>query len=155
MRKLLVILAASVFLNLAHAVEADWMTKFPDAKKKAKEENKRVLILFTGSDWCPMCKLWDKEVFDDPAFQSYAKTNLVLVMADFPEKRPLPRAQQRANDALRDKYDPKEFPEAVLLDSNAKKVIGRLRYEPGGLPRFLKFLNGEKIESTLDKPETK
>ena len=155
MRKLIAVLLAAFCLASIHAVEADWMTKFPDAKKKAKEENKRVLILFTGSDWCPMCKLWDKEVFENSDFLTYAKTNLVLVMADFPEKRPLPRAQQRANDSLRDKYDPKEFPEAVLLDSNAKKVIGRLRYEPGGLPRFLKFLNGEKIDSTLDKPENK
>jgi thioredoxin-related protein len=153
MRKLLCLLAVVFCAGAALAAEADWMTDMSAAKKKAKAENKRILILFTGSDWCPMCKIWDKEVFENPDFISYASTNLVLVMADFPEKRPLPRAQQRANDALRDKYDPKEFPEAVVLDPNGKKVVGRLRYEPGGLPRMIKFLNGEKVESTLPKKE--
>jgi thioredoxin-related protein len=153
MRKFLILVAVFFFMGAVRvgADEGEWMTDLAAAKKKAKTENRQVLLLFTGSDWCPMCKVWDKEVFENAEFLSYAKTNLALVMVDFPEKRPLPRAQQRANDSLRDKYDPKEFPEAVLLDSNGKKVIGRLRYEPGGVARFMKFLNGEKVESTLGK----
>src|SRR5690242_6680375 len=100
MRKFLILLALFFFAGVARvgAEEGEWMTDLAAAKKKAKAEDRRVLLLFTGSDWCPMCKVWDKEVFENPEFLSYAKTNLALVMVDFPEKRPLPRAQQRAND---------------------------------------------------------
>jgi thioredoxin-related protein len=45
------------------AETGEWLTDFSAAKKKAKEENKPILMLFTGSDWCPWCIKWEKEAF--------------------------------------------------------------------------------------------
>jgi hypothetical protein len=35
----------------ACAAEAEWLTDLPKASAKAKAENKKVLLDFTGSDW--------------------------------------------------------------------------------------------------------
>jgi thioredoxin-related protein len=148
MRKILCLLLLTVCV---HAESSDWLTDFSAARKKAAKENKRIMMLFTGSDWCPICKKWKKEVFDQPQFLDYSRTNLVLVLVDFPDQRPLPRAQQRANDALRDKWKAGEFPEVILLDPAGKKEVGRIRYDLGGIPRVIALLNGEKFESPKDE----
>jgi thioredoxin-related protein len=139
----------ATFLLLAftfglRAETGEWLTDFSAAKKKAKEENKPLLMLFTGSDWCPYCIQWEKEAFSKPEFQDYAKKNLVLLLVDFPEKKKLPKAQLRANEALQDKFKIEEYPTVVILDSNAKK-LGKFNYTEGGPKALL-----GKIEATRD-----
>ena len=126
------------------AETGDWLTDFSTAKKQAETSNKPILMLFTGSDWCPYCIKWEKEAFSKPEFQNYAKSNLVLLLVDFPEKKKLPKAQAKANDALLEKYKIEEYPTVVMLNSKAKKV-GSFNYTEGG-PNVLLG----KIESTLD-----
>ncbi len=123
-----------------HAETAAWLTHFGDAKKKAKAEDKRLLMLFTGSDWCPYCIKWEKEVFSKPEFLEFAKANAVLLLVDFPEKRPLAKAQQRANDALSEKFNIEMYPTVVALDSSGKK-IGAFTYAEGGVPAFVAQFN--------------
>jgi thioredoxin-related protein len=124
-------------LTLGLRAEGDaWLTDFSAAKKKAAEENKRVLMLFTGSDWCPYCIKWEKELFSTKEFLDYAKNNLVLLMVDFPNKKKLPKAQERANDALLDKFNVEEYPTVILLDSKGKKTA-KLNYTEGGPQAFL------------------
>src|SRR5690349_19143489 len=104
MKRLIATLLLLAFTVGLRAETGEWLTDFSVAKKKAREENKPVLILFTGSDWCPYCMKWEKEVFSQPEFKEYAQKNLVLLLVDFPDKKPLPKAQARANDALQQKY---------------------------------------------------
>ena len=139
----------ATFLLLAftvglHAESGEWLTDFSAAKKKAKEENKPLLMLFTGSDWCSWCIKWEKEAFSKPEFKEYAQKNLVLLMVDFPDKKPLPKAQLRANEALQDKFKIEGYPTVVMLDSNAKK-LGEFNYTEGGPKALL-----GKIEATRD-----
>ena len=39
-----------------------WQTDYKQALAQAAQEKKRVLLDFTGSDWCPYCVQMDKEV---------------------------------------------------------------------------------------------
>ena len=141
------LIATFLLLTLTLGLRAEtseWLTDFSAAKKKAKEENKPVLMLFTGSDWCPWCIKWEKEAFSKSDFKDYAKKNLVLLFVDFPDKKPLPKAQQRANDALQQKYKIDGYPTVVMLDSNGK-TLGSFGYEEGGAKTLL-----GQIESTRD-----
>ena len=124
---------ASVVASFGHGDE--WLTDFSAAKKQAAAEDKRMLVLFTGSDWCPHCVQWQKEVFSKDEFKEWAKKNAVLVLVDFPEKKKLSKAQERANDALKDKFNVEEFPEVVVLDSKGNKV-SRFGYQEGGFEPF-------------------
>jgi protein disulfide-isomerase len=129
------------FMMVAQAgAESVWLTDLPKAQAKAKEENKLVLMDFTGSDWCGWCIKLKKEVFSKPAFEAYAKKNLVLVEVDFPRTKAQPSALKKANEALSKKYAIEGYPTIVVLDSTGMK-LGTLEYMPGGPDVFLAELD--------------
>lgn len=113
-----------------------WLTDFETARARSRAENKPLLIDFTGSDWCPPCMRLRKEVFSKPEFAGYAAKNLVLLEVDFPRRRPLPPAQQAANDALAQQFGIDGFPTIVLIDP-AGETLARLGYTRGGAAAFI------------------
>jgi len=130
---------------MAMAVRAEdtaWLTSLPEALTKAKAEKKLVLVDFTGSDWCIWCKKLKKEVFSEPAFADYAKTNLVLVEVDFPRTKEQTKALKQTNQQLMEKYKVKGFPTVFVLDAE-QKTLGTLGYMEGGSKAFIQAI--EKV----------
>lgn len=100
-----------------------WLGDFNAAKTEAVKTHKRILINFSGSDWCGPCIRLRNEVLETSTFESYAKDHLVLVRADFPrQKKNQPSKEQvRLNEALADKYNAAgKFPYTLLVDENGK-----------------------------------
>lgn len=130
MKKLLLTFFTFTALYSVGAAEnVHWLTDFAKAEAQAQAENKLVLIDFTGSDFCPPCKLLHKTVFTSPEFIAFAKTNLVLVVADFPEYKKLPKAQVKANEALKTRFDVDGYPTVLVLDSHGKVLSKEAGYE--------------------------
>ena len=67
----------------------NWQPTFTKALKKSKQENKAILIYFTGSDWCSPCKVLDKKLFHTAKFKELAHKDLILYVADNPRNRDL------------------------------------------------------------------
>ena len=145
MKKIAVALMACWALAQAGAAELDWMTDLDKAQAKAKEENRLVLMDFTGSDWCPWCIKLRKEVFSTPEFTEYAKKNLVPVEIDFPQRKQQPAELRKANRALQAKYEIRGYPTVVVLNGQGKK-IGELGYEEGGPKPFIAKLQELKAK---------
>jgi protein disulfide-isomerase len=145
MKKITVALMACWALAQAGAAELDWMTDLGKAQAKAKEENRLVLMDFTGSDWCPWCIKLRKEVFSTPEFTEYAKKNLVPVEIDFPQRKQQPAELKKANRALQAKYEIRGYPTVVVLNGQGKKV-GELGYEAGGPKPFIAKLQELKAK---------
>jgi thioredoxin-related protein len=133
-------LLALLALLAANAAESQWLTDVPAALNKAKAEKKLVLLDFTGSDWCIWCLRLENEVFSKPEFVDYAKTNIVLVQIDFPRKKKLSPAQQKANEALAQKFNVAGFPTLIILNAEGRKV-GEMGYMPGGPKPFIDQLS--------------
>ena len=104
------------------AADGEWITDLPKAQAKAKEENKLVLVDFTGSDWCPPCIQLHKNVFSSSEFKEFAKKNLVLVEVDFPRRKEQPEPLKKANRELARKYDIDGYPTVIVFDSNGKQL---------------------------------
>jgi len=134
----------AVLATGVRAAELEWSTDLVKAQAKAKAENKKVLINFTGSDWCGFCIKLHKEVFATPEFQEYAKKNLVLVEADFPHNKTLPAALKTANDKLKQEHKVTGFPTLVLLGSNGAKLGAVVGYGGGGPKAVIAKLDGLK-----------
>jgi len=135
-----------------------WFTDAQAAKEKAKQENKFVLLDFTGSDWCGWCMKLKKEVFDQPEFADFAQANLVLVEVDFPRHKNLDQAQKEANNRLAETYHITGYPTIILLDQNGQQV-GEAGYMAGGprtfdaeLARILK-INSKSPQAPPSQPE--
>jgi len=118
------------------SVEVNWLTDFKAAQEQARNENKPLLVDFTGSDWCPPCILLEKQVFSQPEFAEYARRNLVVVKVDFPRRKPLSREQQQANEQLAARYGIRAFPTILMMDADGG-VKGQLGYTFGGPSRFV------------------
>ena len=116
-----------------------WQTDYKQALAQAAQENKRVLLDFTGSDWCPFCVRMDKEVFNQREFKKFAASNLILVKLDFPRRKQLPPAEAEQNRKLQQKFDVEGFPTYVLLDPSGKEVRRQLGYLEGGPSEFVKW----------------
>jgi thioredoxin-related protein len=97
-------------------------SKFQQIKDAAQQENKSILLKFSGSDWCIPCIKLQKKVIDDPIFQEYISKNLVYVEADFPRKKGKLSADIiTRNKELAGIYNKQGvFPKMVLLNANGK-----------------------------------
>lgn len=140
MKKLITIallaFVAPVFLN---AGDVGWLTDAEAAMAKARNEDKLLVMNFTGSDWCIWCKRLDGEVFSKEDFSKYADENLVLLKLDFPRKGNQSDAEKAQNEALAEKYEIRGFPTVVVLNPDGSKA-GQLGYVRGGPDAWLAAL---------------
>ncbi len=112
-------------LLLFSILNQSWLTNWDQAQSKAAEEDKLILLNFSGSDWCAPCIKMKKEVFESEAFLSIAEKELILVRADFPrsKKNQLPKEQIAHNEKLAEKYNPNgKFPLTLLVDAKGKVI---------------------------------
>lgn len=121
------------------APKEGWTDDLEKAKAQAKAENKKILLDFTGSDWCGWCKKLDKEVFSQQAWKDYAAKNLVLVEVDFPRSFQLPEATKKQNEALAKKFKIQGYPTIIITSASGNKK-GELGYVEGGPEAFIKEL---------------
>jgi len=118
-------LLAVAFTNVAQA--GDFLTDFETAQKKAKEENKPLLVKFTGSDWCPPCKKLDAAIFSKKAFKTGAEKHFVVAVLDFPRKKKLPEGQLEKNRATAQEFGIRGYPTVLLINQKGKvikKMVG-------------------------------
>lgn len=104
----------------------NWKTNFEEAKQEALKENKNILLVFSGSDWCAPCIKLDNVVWKSEAFKSESEKNWVVYKADFPKKKAnqLSAELTESNKKLAEKYNRNgSFPLVILLDTTGK-VIG-------------------------------
>jgi thioredoxin-related protein len=119
--------------------EANWLSDFQKARAEAKAGHKRLLLDFTGSDWCIWCLKLHREVFSTPEFAEYAQKNLVLMTVDFPQAKSLSSEVRRQNYELAQRYQVEGFPTIVILNDDGQPV-GLLGYVPGGPGAFINEL---------------
>ena len=130
-------LLVAQFTASASAPEG-WTEDYAKALEQAKTEHKKVLLDFTGSDWCGWCKKIDAEVFDTPKFKEYAAKHLVLVKVDFPRAIEQTEEVKAQNKKLQDQFNAHGFPTLVIVNSQGKKVWEQGGYKPGGPDAFIK-----------------
>tara|TARA_A100001015_G_scaffold293916_1_gene371085 strand:+ start:1978 stop:2427 length:450 start_codon:yes stop_codon:yes gene_type:complete len=135
-KKSMVILGVAMVALSGWTAEG-WLTDFEAAKKKAAAENRKILVDFSGSDWCGWCIRLDEEVFQQPEWKTYATNSLVQVLVDFPrDKSGQSEAVQKQNDALGKKYKVRGFPTVLLLDEEGKE-LARTGYQRGGPSNYI------------------
>jgi len=118
----------------AQAGGEGWGTDLDAAFETAKKEKKPVLVEFTGSDWCPPCKMMREKVFTKKSFIEKASKDFILVELDFPrgDKELAEKNQPHAK-----KYNIEGFPTVILFDENGKEFD---RFYASQYPSIEQFL---------------
>lgn len=120
------LLLSCLLLAFPSPEPTDWVINFREAQTMAQSEQKAILMVFSGSDWCRPCIQMEQEVFESADFQDFARDHLVLLRIDFPrrKKNKLSPALQQHHSALAARYNPKgAFPWVVLLDEQGEILL--------------------------------
>ncbi|WP_103071293.1 thioredoxin family protein [Aquimarina sediminis] len=140
-KNILIVFLIFLGINLASAQE--WLTDFEQTKKEAIEKDKRIILVFAGSDWCAPCIKLERQILDTREFLEYAKKHYVLIKADFPRKKKnqLSKTLQNQNKELAEIYNKSGgFPLVVVLDKNGKK-LGEVGYKKVTPNSYLEILS--------------
>lgn len=108
-------------LAFSQVFSQNWITDLTTAKELSTSQNKNIVLVFSGSDWCGPCIKLDKEIWSTQEFMKYSNENLILLKADFPKKKKnkLSKEQQDHNAMLAETYHAK-FPLVVVLNSKGE-----------------------------------
>lgn len=99
--------------------------------KRAIEEDKSVLIYFSGSDWCHSCVKLKNNVIKTDVFADSVLNQVVFYEADFPRRKKISKEDIAFNENLAGKFNPQGvFPLMVLINSENEKIISRIGYNP-------------------------
>jgi thioredoxin-related protein len=134
------LLVSLIITNAAMAKES-WLTDIDSGVRKAKAEEKLVMVLFTGSDWCPPCMMMEKEVFSKKEFLDKAQKHYVMVMLDAPNKDP---KLKKATQKLAEKYKVNGYPTILLFDAEGKEFKRFVATDNRTVKGFIKRLVKEK-----------
>ena len=123
----------------AGVADAQWETDVEKGAQAAIKDDKDILLLFTGEQWCPPCKKLKEEVLTADGFVEEISADFVLIKLDFPADRdPAEAKQPKFKWAQR--FGVTGYPTVVLTDATMKPfaIAG---YEPGGVENYLGMLS--------------
>ena len=131
-----------VLLMCLSTFSQNWEVSYDNSIKRAKEESKKLLVVFQGSDWCGPCIKLSKEIWSTEFFIDYSDKSYVMLQVDFPrrKKNSLSESQKEQNAVLAEKFNPRGyFPFVVVLNSSGK-LIGEIGYENTTPQKFIEII---------------
>ena len=115
--------------------------KLENVVMKAKEQDKMVLICFSGSDWCRPCMKFEKNVLKDSTFMAFADSNVFVYKVDFPRKDKSTKEEKKYKGELAEKYNPEgNFPKLIAMDGNSKILWSQNGYKNEAASHYINKL---------------
>jgi len=126
---------------VSKSVPEGWTEDFEASKEKAKKEGKKILVAFSGSDWCHWCVKLEEETFSKKEFVELAGKKYVLVMIDLPsDESKLSELAKKQNRPLAEMFNVQGFPHGIVLDSDGAKLGHIGGYVRGGPEAYFKAM---------------
>lgn len=137
------ILAFCLGIILQAQTEVNWLVKMDEAKTLATDQERPILISFSGSDWCGNCMRLGKELFETEDFLEYANENLVLLNLDFPAKKANKLSEELSvqNDKFAEIYNKQGvFPLTIVVNAEGE-LMGKVKYPSSSVQGYLDSIN--------------
>jgi thioredoxin-related protein len=139
---IIILLVLSGFFAKAQITQVN---NLDDAKAIALKEQKNIMIVFSGSDWCIPCMRLEKEILSQPEFEHSEAKKIVLLKADFPARsknlKLISKEQQGYNAKLFEKYDTKGIFPLVVLLNNKGNVLAKTGYKSMSPGDYASYIN--------------
>ena len=121
----------------------NWKSSFEEAKSQAIAENKNIILVFSGSDWCAPCIKLENTIWKSEDFKKEAEQKWVIYKADFPKKKVnlLSAELTASNKKLAEQYNKSgNFPLVLLLDQSGS-VLGITGYKNVTPQEYLQIIH--------------
>lgn len=68
----------------AYSQRIHWLDHYDTATSQARQTSQPILILFTGTNWCPACIKLEKQVLSNSRFAQALADRLIFLKQSFP-----------------------------------------------------------------------
>ena len=99
--------------------KARWLSKMDKAQEQSKATGLPILVLFTGTSWCPFCVKLEDAVFSKSEFKTFADKNLVLLKLEF---GPGGKSSNKKDELLAKDFSISGYPSYFLTDATGKRL---------------------------------
>ena len=110
---------------------------FSQSLEQSIEEEKEILLVFSGSDWCTFCIRFNDLILENEKSGKAIGDKYIIHVADFPKRKKLSKIKISENEWRAESYNPKgTFPKIVIIDpisQDYKTII----YHPGKEEQFV------------------
>ena len=121
---------------------AAWISSYSSAVAQSKLTGRPIMLVFTGSDWCPWCVRLTDEIFHTHKFARWSTQHVIKVEVDFPRNSQLPAELKKQNEQLLRQYGfhVKTYPTILFVDAEGH-VLGKTGYVGGGPNKWINTAN--------------
>lgn len=105
------------------------------------------LYIFTGSDWCAVCRKMDAKLFRDSSIiHALDSQSIKLIIVDFPQRTKQTDSVKQHNAVLSEQFSfTGRFPTLILTGKDDKKFIS-LFYNNEAPAEFIQLIRNRKKE---------
>ncbi|MEM6892224.1 MAG: thioredoxin family protein [Bacteroidota bacterium] len=139
------IVGCLLFFTVQFTFSQEWKNDFSEALTIAQGQNKPIILVFSGSDWCAPCIRFKSKIFDSNDFLEYAEQHYVLYNADFPRKKKnmLAEDKMNVNKSLAERFNPKGYFPLVVILNEEEKVLGVTGFDSKkSIQEYIRLFNG-------------
>ena len=121
----------------------NWKTNFEEAKAQSISDNKNILLVFSGSDWCAPCIKLENTIWKSEEFKKEADQKWVIYKADFPKKKAnqLNPDLTESNKKLAAQYNSSGYFPLVLLLDKSGTVLGVEGYKNISAAEYIQLIH--------------
>ncbi len=113
----------------------NWLTNYQEAISRSQAASKPIVILFTGTSWCPACMKLEREVLNHPAFTQTIAQKFIFLKAEFPNYA----TRNSPYQPLLERYHVQAFPTFVVINSNGQQLY-TIGNQSGGPQAYVRAL---------------
>lgn len=115
-----------------------WHSEYSQAIAKSQAQGKPLIILFTGTQWCPACMQLERDVLANPQFTRALANRFVFLKAEFPD-RSFRSMQRSPYYSLMTRYDVQAFPTLVVINEKGDR-LHTVSYQGSGVEGYIQEL---------------
>ena len=93
-----------------------WLNNYQAAVIHSRQQDKVILMYFSGSDWDAWSQKLDQDVLNTAMFQNWAEKNVILLQVDFPRYKHLSGSIGQQNERLKQKFSVSRTATVVFVD---------------------------------------
>lgn len=130
----------SIILTLLLSIT--WFHNIETAQVAAKQEDKNIIIIFSGSDWCRPCMKMNSQILTNEKFITKTADNFIFLKADFPQhSKKLTTEQKIINENLAEKYNKEgHFPYILIINKEGNVLKSKKGYKDESVDEMLNFI---------------
>lgn len=113
-------------------------TSLAALQEQAKAEGKdKIVVLLTGTDWCPYCQDLDREVISKPEWKSFIGAEAIFASYEYGA---MSRPKSGVKGEMLKRFDIEGFPTMIVLNPEGEVLGEEAGYSEGGVDRYKEWI---------------